>query len=580
MNTSHRTARFAAVLLVALVSWAIAAPFAFAAVPSSPRTPKARIPQMRWYRWHPTARQLHRHYGSKAVIGVASMQAFKELRVEYGFGFGAAHELPSLHAVVVKASNAQLHTLLTRGTRDPRIRYVSPTRQKRQTLSMPNDPFLSTIDGTTNLPYEWAFLSTHVDRALDFTHGDAHVVVGVIDTGVAKVPDLEGKIDSLWTVSGTTVSQVFASNDTYGHGTAVASLIAANNGDGFGMAGFGGDTHVIGIDAGSDGFFNDLYVARALTKLVSLGVRVVNMSIGGKTPSDPVLVDAIHAAAASGVLLVASAGNYGADVTWPAADLQPAGGRRSYGVAVGATDVAGERAAFSDWGAHLSIMAPGTYGGTYDGVLVALPPASQLDEKNFLTWYGEAEAHYGYISGTSFAAPEVAGVAALILAANPALTNYQVADILKQSATRTSAGWTPEMGCGILDAGAAVELATSRPASAWAATQNTGGTACSALGNAPATWPTEKNQKILFAALVDRRVGDRDFKVKASATSNLPVTLSASGPCAIAGKTVHLTGTGWCTLTASQDGNDRFNPAQPVTRQFHISKAPLTGRHV
>lgn len=129
---------------------------------------------------------------------------------------------------------------------------------------MPNDPFLSTIDGMTSLPYEWAFLSTHVDRALDFTHGDRHVVVGVIDTGVSRVRDLEGKIDSLWTVNGTTVSQVFDSNDTYGHGTAVASLIAANNGDGFGMAGFGGDTHVIGVDAGSDGIFNDAQVAAAL----------------------------------------------------------------------------------------------------------------------------------------------------------------------------------------------------------------------------------------------------------------------------------------------------------------------------
>ena len=60
-----------------------------------------------------------------------------------------------------------------------------------------------TVDGTTQLPYEWSFLSTHVDRALDITKGDPHVVVGVIDTGVAHVPDLAGKIDSIWTVHGT-----------------------------------------------------------------------------------------------------------------------------------------------------------------------------------------------------------------------------------------------------------------------------------------------------------------------------------------------------------------------------------------
>jgi hypothetical protein len=46
------------------------------------------------------------------------------------------------------------------------------------------------VDGTTNLLYEWAFLTTHVDRALDFTNGDSRVVVSVIDSGVAHVPDL------------------------------------------------------------------------------------------------------------------------------------------------------------------------------------------------------------------------------------------------------------------------------------------------------------------------------------------------------------------------------------------------------
>jgi subtilisin family serine protease len=577
MNTTHRTARFAAVLLVALVSWAVAAPFAFAAVTSSPRTPKARIPQMHWYRWHPAARQLHRHYGSKVVIGVASMQAFKELRVEYGFGIGAAHELPSLHAVLVKVTDAQVHALLTRAPSDARIRYVSPIRQKRQTLSMPNDPFLSTIDGMTNVPYEWAFLSTHVDRALDFTHGDPRVVVGVIDTGVATVPDLEGKIDSLWSVEGTTIKQVFESNDDVGHGTGVASIIAANNNDAIGLAGFGGDAHVIGVHAGINNTFNDPAIAVALTKLVSLGARIVNMSFGGKIPSDPVLLDAIHSAAAHGVLLVAAAGNFSSDVFWPAADLQPTGGGRGYGIAVGATDRDGRRAGFSNWGDHLSLMAPGTFVGTSAGVVVALPAASQFPDLGFPTWEGENDTHYGYLPGTSFAAPEVAGVAALILAANPELTNYQVADILKQSATRTSADWTRGMGCGILDAGAALELATSRPASAWAETPNTPGAACSALGNAPATWPSEKKQTILFTTLANKRLGDRDFNVKVSATSNLPVTLSASGPCTVTVKKVHLTGVGWCTVTASQGGNAEYDPAQPVWQRFHIAKAPRKG---
>jgi serine protease len=180
---------------------------------------------------------------------------------------------------------------------------------------------------------------------------------------------------------------VYTSNDNIGHGTAVASEIAANVNDGFGMVGFGGDGHVIAVNASDDIWFFDAKIAVALDKLVSLGARIVNMSLGGTTPSEPILVDAIHRAAANGVLLVASAGNDAHNrVTWPAADLQPAGGGRSYGIAVGATDVDGRRATFSDWGGHLSMVAPGTYGGTYGGVVVALPTATWFDDKDSVIW--------------------------------------------------------------------------------------------------------------------------------------------------------------------------------------------------
>jgi subtilisin family serine protease len=95
---------------------------------------------------------------------------------------------------------------------------------------------------------------------------------------------------------------------------------------------------------------------------------------------------------------------------------------------------------------------------------------------------GTGGAQYGYVSGTSFSAPEVAGVAALIWAARPELKNYQVADIIKQSARRDPGGWTPTMGCGVLDAGAALELATSRSDAQWATAEPGSSSACSATG--------------------------------------------------------------------------------------------------
>jgi subtilisin family serine protease len=334
---------------------------------------------------------------------------------------------------------------------------------------------------------------------------------------------------------------------------------------------------VIVVHAGYQGLFFDTPVAIALAKLVSLGARIVNMSIGGREPSAPILVDAIHQAAANGVLIIAAAGNDNGYVGWPAADLQPSGGGRSYGLAVGATDVNGQRASFSDWGKHLSVVAPGDYGGLCSGVLVALPAASLFDDGCFFTWTGDGGARYGDLPGTSFAAPEVTGVAALIWAARPGLKNYEVADIIKQSARRTAGDWTPEMGCGILDAGAALELATSRPATAWTEA-NADGALCSAAGPAHPAWPTEVDQKIRFKRLPDRRLGDSDFVVHAAASSSLPVSFAASGYCTIRRATVHLTGEGACVVRASQAGNAHFKLAPSISRGFLIASA-LRPRH-
>jgi subtilisin family serine protease len=334
------------------------------------------------------------------------------------------------------------------------------------------------------------------------------------------------------------------------------------------MAGFGGATHVIAVHAGNQGYFLDTSVALALTKLVALGARIVNLSLGGYVPSAPILVDAIHLAAANGVLLVAAAGNSRRAVAWPAADLQPAGGARSFGLAVGASTAAGGLADFSNSGTHLSLVAPGAYDGDCSGVLVALPASIELGEPCFANWFGDGGARYGEVKGTSFAAPEVAGIAALIWAARPELTNYQVADIIKESARHGGSDWTPTIGCGVLDAGAALELALHIAAGASTDTDGV----CSTAGAAPPSWPTELDQTITFARLPNRTFGDPDFHVRATASSRLPISFSATGTCTINGATVHPTEPGTCTITASQPGDEHYNLAASVTRSFTIAR--------
>ncbi len=84
------------------------------------------------------------------------------------------------------------------------------------------------------------------------------------------------------------------------------------------------------------------------------------------------------------------------------------------------------------------------------------------------------------------------------------------------------------------------------------------------------------NQTITFGALGNATFGDPDFTVSASATSGLAVTFGASGNCSVSGSTVHITGAGSCTITASQAGDINNNPATDVPQSFTISKASQT----
>jgi hypothetical protein len=88
------------------------------------------------------------------------------------------------------------------------------------------------------------------------------------------------------------------------------------------------------------------------------------------------------------------------------------------------------------------------------------------------------------------------------------------------------------------------------------------------VSNAPKT-----NQTITFSSLAAKVFGDADFNVSATATSNLPVTLSATGSCSLTSSMVKITGAGDCSIKASQAGDTTYNAATDVTQTFAISKA-------
>jgi Subtilase family len=412
--------------------------------------------RMRWAR-APHLRGLaaarERYPGGRAVVGLANPKDAAALA-------RAFHVTPlsldrKLRAIEVAGTQAALRALAA----DPRFRYVEPLR-RRETFHRRNDPLTTTVDPTTHLPFEWQFAHVGMDSALNVDRGSPSVVVGIVDTGWGQVPDLAGKVVTSWYFTGQATDPF----DTLGHGTFVSSLVAALNDDGQGMAGFCGSCK---LDIVKDLYLDSYSVSTAIRQLTDAGVRVINMSFGGPRLS-LAEKDALDYAIGKGVLLVASAGNDGGPVNYPAAYLQPDGGAAGYGLAVGASDATDRPAPWSSWGSHLSLLAPGTFGSAPAcnvGVLGALPPVASLFDGDCGAKLTDSTTggRYGYSDGTSFAAPEVAGIAALVWAVHPELLNYQVAQMITQTATRAAgAGWSPTQGWGVVNAKAAVELATGK----------------------------------------------------------------------------------------------------------------------
>ncbi|MFF8396536.1 type VII secretion-associated serine protease mycosin [Streptomyces sp. NPDC016172] len=215
--------------------------------------------------------------------------------------------------------------------------------------------------------------------------------------------------------------------DTVGHGTKVAGIIAARPVKGTGFVGLAPDATIIPIqqnDAEGNGDVGTL--TDAIRYAVQAGAHVINISQDTTKPmtSTSDLKLAIDQALARKIVVVASAGNDGlggnVKETYPA----------SYeGVlAVAASDRNNERAAFSQSGEFVGVAAPGV------DMISTVPKGGHCSD-----------------NGTSFSAPYVAGLAALIKAKHPDWTARQIVAQIEQTAERTTAGHDRLVGWGVVD---------------------------------------------------------------------------------------------------------------------------------
>lgn len=332
------------------------------------------------------------------------------------YGFPAVRRIPGIGVYSVRtAAGVSVTETLAMLRRNADIELARPDYRARL-ADVPNDPYFlnyqynlrnrgGILDISPDIqPQTTAGADIKATTAWDVTEGGAETIIAIVDTGVDMThPELVSKLVS----SG----HDFANNDDDAtddvwHGTHVAGIAAADTNNAEGIAGVAWNCRILPVkvtDATGDGFYS--WIIDGIIWAADHGADVINVSLGGNFP-DPFLEDACKYAHDKGAVVVAAAGNDGiALVLYPAA-------YDAYVLAVAASDYNDEIADFSSFGPEVDVAAPGVW---------ILAPAPQ--------WYvGDGFLPYLFGSGSSMAAPHVAGLAALIKSVKPDLS---VDDIMK-----------------------------------------------------------------------------------------------------------------------------------------------------
>jgi hypothetical protein len=344
-------------------------------------------------------------------------------------------------------------------------------------------------------PLQWNLPMVRLAEAWAITGGSGDVVVALLDTGIiADHPDLQGRLlpgydfisnpesaddgdqrrDADPTDTGTPETSRL-------HGTHVAGIIGALTGNRLGIAGIDQrcrlmPVRVLGVRNG-DGIDTDIADAVRWAAGLQVGelprparpADVLNLSFGGPVLSFT-LQRAVQQAIAAGALVIVAAGNGGQD----ARSYSPGG--LDDVISVGAVGRAGRRTPYSNFGPRIDLLAPGgdadlteeTDGGPQvDGILSTYRDQGLRDNP-------DDRASYDVLSGTSQAAPHVAGAAALARALAPGLRQRTFAALLAASANpRYRCDSDPLLGCGagMLDIASLVAVAGKQPGCACKADQ-------------------------------------------------------------------------------------------------------------
>jgi len=277
------------------------------------------------------------------------------------------------------------------------------------------------------------------------------ITVAVLDTGIETAhPDLDGRIESY---EYSHPIHPVKEDDLHGHGTHVAGIVGAMTNNDFGIHGvcecklkiwkiFRDDPQFIAAQNMFCYVVDPVAYLQALEACLTASVDVLNLSIGGLGKPSPEEEDAIKSLIANGTTVVAAMGNermFGSPVSYPAAIPGV--------LAIGATNLNDEVTTFSSRGKHISLCAPGqaiwSTLPSYPGQIGFLPKSQKTRSKSKSEpEVGKPitrETNYDAWSGTSMAAPHVAGAVALLLANRGKESPERVREALEGSADRVEA---------------------------------------------------------------------------------------------------------------------------------------------
>ena len=259
------------------------------------------------------------------------------------------------------------------------------------------------------------------------------IKVAIIDEGFeVSHPEIKDQIFATYNVMTGTTDVSNTSTSTFSHGTAVAGVIASK------YLGVAPEAQLILInidlldDYQSSSTLTEADLISAFQKAVDLGAQVINCSWGGGTVSG-ILSAKIQELKDNNITVVFSAGNDSSNLD---SDGTTDESELSSVIGVGASSVENDITSYSNYGSQIDLIAPAG-GNTTDGLLGVLSlDLTGTNGINTSTQLGLVNYNYSFVQGTSFSAPTVSGVVALLLAAKPTLTANEIRQILIDTADK------------------------------------------------------------------------------------------------------------------------------------------------